>query len=114
MIETGVQLITAERERQISQEGFTAEHDKQYRRGDLAAAGAAYALDAVSRYGDCPEKIKTVLGGAARACVPFLWAGPNGKWWKPTPEDDIRQLVKAATLIAAEIDKLLRERGETG
>lgn len=114
MIQTGVQLITAERERQLSQEGFTEEHDKQYRRGDLAAAGAAYALDAVSRYGDYPDKLKTVLSGAARASCPLNWMGPSGQWWKPTPEDDIRQLVKAGALIAAEIDKLQRERREAG
>jgi hypothetical protein len=27
-------------------------------------------------------------------------------WWKPTPEDRVRELVKAGALIAAEIDRL--------
>ena len=27
-------------------------------------------------------------------------------WWKPTPNDRIRELVKAGALIAAEIDRL--------
>jgi hypothetical protein len=27
-------------------------------------------------------------------------------WWKPTPNDRVRELVKAGALIAAEIDRL--------
>jgi len=30
------------------------------------------------------------------------------KWFKPTPDDHIRQLTKAGALIAAEIDRLQR------
>lgn len=29
-------------------------------------------------------------------------------WWKPTPDDRIRELIKAGALIAAEIDRLQR------
>ena len=36
---TGIELIAAERERQISGEGYTAERDKHYTYNQLARAG---------------------------------------------------------------------------
>ena len=33
----------------------------------------------------------------------------NGSYWKPTPDDRIKELTKAGALIAAEIDRLLNE-----
>ena len=39
----GVELIAGERERQVSEEGWTAEHDDSHIRGELAMAGACYA-----------------------------------------------------------------------
>src|ERR1035437_10469018 len=41
---TGLELIADERARQITEEGFTTEHDKQHDNGQLAAAAASYAL----------------------------------------------------------------------
>ena len=35
-----------------------------------------------------------------------LWPW-NESWWKPTPDNRIRDLEKAGALIAAEIDRLL-------
>lgn len=100
---TGSELIAAERKRQIELEGWTAEHDDQHDRGQLAAAGAVYALTV-----DGPEKRRVAI---------FLdfwpwWKGIDPclpAWWKPTPGDSIRQLVKAGALIAAEIDRLQRK-----
>lgn len=96
-MKTGVELIADERKRQVEVEGWTAEHDAEYREEQLALAAASYALpqysrDALSRkypYGDAP------------ATWPWLEV-----WWKPTPHDRIRELVKAGALIAAEIDRL--------
>ena len=34
------------------------------------------------------------------------------KWWKPTPNDRVRELTKAGALIAAEIDRLTRPEEE--
>ena len=90
-MKTGVQLIAEERERQISQEGFTPAIDTDsHRNGELARAGACYALDYCNPYH---------LG--------FAWPWDRS-WWKPTPKDPVRQLVKAGALIAAEIDRLRR------
>jgi hypothetical protein len=38
----------------------------------------------------------------------LLWPW-DPKWWKPTPEDRIRELEKAGALIAAAIDSLLAD-----
>jgi len=36
----------------------------------------------------------------------------NVVWWKPTPDDRIRELAKAGALIAAEIDRLIYISGQ--
>lgn len=87
-------LIAAERARQIWEEGYSPEHDDEHDDQDLARAASCYA--AIDRH-------------------PMLSNGIPGEWpsswrWKPGPTR-IRELVKAGALIAAEIDRLLR-RGE--
>ncbi len=101
----GVELIAAERKRQVEVEGFTPEHDAKIRKGNLALAGAVYAgkaardLDWHNRSGSMDGLIR-------------LWPWQPSDF-KPTPDDPIRQLVKASALIAAEIDKLLAAGVET-
>lgn len=90
---TGLELIIAERERQITQEGWTAEHDAEHTEGQLAMAAACYAFDAVA--------LPTI---DAKRFIFDNWPWSR-KWWKPTPDDTIRQLTKAGALIAAEIDR---------
>ena len=86
---TGIKLIAKERQRQVKKEGFSSDHDAPYLRGELALAAVSYAL---------PKK--DVL------YKPFFWPF-DPKWYKPTPNDRIRELSKAGALIAAEIDRLL-------
>jgi len=89
-------LVCAERVRQVDDEGFSAERDDQYVRGELALAAACYAAHAVG-------------GGGAIASVQSLWPFPRA-WWKPgTPA---RDLTKAAALLIAELDR--RERAAGG
>jgi hypothetical protein len=95
---TGVQLIAAERKRQIKKEGFTETNDDFFTRGELARAGSAYA---------CPadmERFETVMRYT-------LWPW-DGILFKETPDNRIRELVKAGALIAAEIDRLQRRESE--
>ena len=81
---TGIELIAAERKRQVEVEGFTTERDvKLYPTGQLVAAALCYA-DAPFWHSRWP------------------W---SSDWWKPST-DPIRNLVKAGALIAAEIDRL--------
>jgi len=93
---TGAELIAAERKRQIEEEGWDEQHDDQWAIDALAEAGACYALAA--HYRD---------DLASADAVPVLFRlGPE--WWKPTPTDRVKELVKAGALIAAEIDQILR------
>lgn len=115
---SGVQLIVAERQRQIDVEGWTPEHDDEHGNGELAQAAACYAWPPPR-----PVDVKKA----------WPW---DRRWWKPTiPVRDpvacgcrsvgecnhfatptanaikqarIRDLVKASALIAAEIDRLQR------
>lgn len=89
----GIELIAAERQRQIEKEGWTAGHDKQHENGELALAAICYAFgDSVRNSGVINFK--------------RLWPW-GAEWWKPTPDNRIRELVKAGALIAAEIDRLI-------
>jgi hypothetical protein len=93
--QTGLELIAAERQRQVEQEGWTPEHDDAHETGDLALAAACYAT---------PESRRQYEDGAP---LDPWWPWDDG-WWKPSPENRIRELVKAGALIAAEIDRLQR------
>ncbi len=102
---TGIERIAAERKRQIEQEGWTPAHDDRHRRGQLAGAGSAYAMAAAAilRTGGPGPLILTP--------PPFFTFGEE--WWKPSA-DPLRDLEKSGALIAAEIDRILRERGSRG
>lgn len=89
----GIELIAEERKRQIEVEGWTLEHDSIGNNNEqLAQAAALYALPKVFR--------------SYEYDVRNIWPW-DFKWWKPTPNDRVRELVKAGALIAAEIDRLL-------
>lgn len=97
--------IAAERRRQQDVEGFSIEHDDKHERGELAAAGACYALlPAKSHANICKG------GTELSDLIPPQWPW-NSYWWKP--EDDRRNLVRAGALIVAELERLLRNRKRT-
>lgn len=107
-MKTGIELITEERKRQLEEEGWTFEHDDQHTNNEMAFAAAAYALTS--------NEIEINLdqeNGSVRGWLRFLrstlfpW---ENEWWKPTPHDRVRELVKAGALIAAEIDRLHRQK----
>ena len=78
--------VIAERVRQTESEGWTAEHDDEHEGGELAEAAACYAL-----------------GTATSDTWPGSW---DQAWWKP--RDRRRNLVRAAALLIAEIERLDR------
>lgn len=98
---TGIELIAAERRRQVEKEGWSESHDDGHDEGALACAAACYAMPAECRLMKQHRN------------VPIAWPWYD-EWWKPTPNDRVRELVKAGALIAAEIDRLQRaaERGD--
>lgn len=91
----GASRITAERARQVAQEGWSAGHDDRHGGWVLPAAARAY-LEA-SDYADA-----TGLELAEPTCWP--WASAS---WKPSG-DPLRNLAKAGALVAAEMDRLIR------
>ena len=97
---TGIELIAAERRRQVEEEGWTPKHDALHVNGELAQAAAYYCCPD----NDCYD---------ANLLFPDAWDA----WWMkregfPVPID--RDLVKAGALIAAEIDRLQRKGGNEG
>lgn len=88
--------VIAERQRQVSAEGWSPEHDDEHSLGELARAAACYAYEATRT-----EHQRSLDDGFA----PPMWPWAE-RWWKPT--DRRRDLVKAGALIIAEIERLDR------
>lgn len=97
---SGAELISLERKRQVEEEGYDAECDAKHSPGSLPLAASLYAYDVGCEL-DFPGDIETSI-------CPNKWPWDE-KWWKPTPDDPIKQLVKAGALIAAAIDRLQAE-----
>lgn len=94
----GAQLIAVERLRQIEVEGYTAGHDASHLRlgyeDALVRAAVCYATPPDHR-----------LRNYSQDDHPRYWPWAP-EYWKPCPDDRVRELVKAGALIAAEIDRL--------
>ena len=107
---TGAQLIAAERQRQIEFEGWTPEHDDDYKSGQLSMAAACYAFHTsagISTESGAVEWSREDIYGIREVQRIVRTAWPwHRQWWKP--DTRIRNLVKAGALIAAEIDRLKR------
>jgi hypothetical protein len=82
----GVDLIREERERQITHEGYTPEHDLDHEADDFVLAAMAY-----------------LLGDEAQ----WPWTPDTFKPTQPINDLHVRDLVKAGALIAAAIDRAL-------
>lgn len=82
--------VLAERQRQISAEGWTPEHDDKFTNGALSLAAGTYAL-----HGPLPT----------HGNVPLTWPWDHDGWKPSTPR---RNLVKAGALILAEIERMDR------
>jgi len=91
--------IADERSRQVNGENWTADHDDKHFAGELSKAAAAYALTAIRPPNDM------------RAEPPPFWPWAR-RWWKP--KSPRRDLVRAAALIVAEIERLDRQEGQEG
>jgi hypothetical protein len=110
-----IEDVIAERLRQINKEGWTEAHDDEHDAGDLCCAGAAYALNAGCQLNPYmqqeleeppefwPWYDDADISGGRGDCP--MW-GKEPAWWKPTTPR--RDMVKAAALIIAEIERLDR------
>ena len=95
---TGVELIAAERERQVGEEGWTPKHDDSHTYGDLAVVAATLAVHGT----DASVEDSHGWRGTKDARFGLPWG-----LWKHR-EDRTRLLTIAGALIAAEIDRLQR------
>lgn len=86
----GITDIAEERQRQVSAEGWTPEHDDEHADNELALAALCYVYAGIYEPGNFRHQY-------------WPW---DRCWWKPA--DNRRNLVKAGALIAAEIDRLDR------
>jgi hypothetical protein len=98
-----VELILAERIRQVDGEGWTPAHDDAERReGQLAAAGASYALAVAQK----------ALVHARTGSLDVKPSAPHARWpfsplaWKPAGMR--RMTVKGAALVLAELARQVR------
>lgn len=91
LLTTAAQDVLAERNRQITAEGWTPEHDDKHDMGSLATAAGCYAM-------------YTLAYPAGDPHPNWPW---DKAWWKPS-QDNRRNLVKAGALILAEIERLDR------
>ncbi len=113
---TGAERIAKERLRQIEQEGWTPDHDDDHCRSEMTRAAICYAASAA--------ELDVYQKRGYRGSVTFSDPWPDD-WsinWDKRPRlrsgqfklDNkvhvrIRMLEKAGALIAAEIDRLLRQ-----
>jgi hypothetical protein len=103
---TAIMDVIDERLRQQSVEGWSLEHDDAHSDGGMAAAAATYAYSTTlsDRHRQYVSGIYSIENSAIlRELWPASW---SKSWWKPT--DRRRDLVKAAALLIAEIERLDR------
>lgn len=94
--------VLAERQRQIEHEHYSHAHDDdEHETGELADAAACYAKQA-GRY---------VRGFTGNSPPPAGWPWRDLDW---KPKDARSNLVRAAALILAEIERLDRAAGTSG
>lgn len=101
--------VVAERQRQIEREGWTPVHDDEHEQGEMAMAAACYAAHSStstainygldSRRGIFPRLV------SAQDFVGRMWPLAR-EWWKP--KDNRSNLVRAAALLLAEIERIDR------
>ncbi|WP_049850137.1 hypothetical protein [Trabulsiella odontotermitis] len=97
MTTAAIRDVIAERQRQVHVKGYSAEYDDHYKPGELARAGAAYALRTARPLFTVPAV--------------YPWARYTFKFYDPR-----RSLVVAAALILAEIertDRAAHDKGKT-
>ncbi len=110
--------VMNERLRQQDAEGWSAEHDDEHKDGSIALAGACYAMfasvsDSARASTELPGSL-SVTGKPIAGWAAWLEIWPwERRFWKP--KDRRSDLVRAAALLLAEIERLdraeAREKG---
>lgn len=97
--------VLAERQRQITSEGWTLEHDDQHDDKELALVAALYATPT-------PLFLREELENGTIFADPWpeTW---ESEWDRRTDFPERRRLIVAAALLIAEIERLDRQAGPT-
>ena len=90
MKSTAIDLVKEEREKQINKYGYTAVHDRQHHNTAVLYGALAY--------------LNSTIYSSTAGIEDWPFEKESFK-----PEGDIKNLVKAAAMIIAEIDKRLEE-----
>lgn len=101
-----IEEIAAERKRQIEVEGWAPEHDDEHATGELSLAATAYVSTVAAGLQTISFTSKPLkVSGYMDIPMPKYWPfAPS--WWKP--KSLRRDLIRAAALIVAEIERLDR------
>lgn len=96
----GAALTYIERNRQISKEGYSIEHDDTHEEFEIGFAALCYEQR--------PDQ-RNLPGGDIDLfmAVPLDWPWDEEDW-KPSPDDRIKELVKAGALYRAEVERIMR------
>lgn len=99
--------VIAERQRQMSVEGWTPKHDDKHGNNELAFAASCYAFHSAAASWDFEDD------GTPYDIHPAPKNWPwSPEWWKP--KNPRRDLVKAGALILAEIERIDRAAAGKG
>lgn len=90
MKSTAIDLVKEEREKQINKYGYTAVHDRQHHNKAVLYGALAY--------------LNSTIYSSTAGIEDWPFEKESFK-----PEGDVKNLVKAAAMIIAEIDKRLEE-----
>jgi hypothetical protein len=104
MTPTAATLVEEERYRQRNIKGYTPAHDLTHESGELSQAACCYVVCASAQIrGSRKEEWTAETFENMADCIDWPFAK---KEWKPSG-DPVRNLVKAAALLGAEIDRIL-------
>ena len=119
--QTAADLVVSERIAHTEREGWSNSADDTYLNNELAYGAVAYALPMVQeeiftrgRVGDNDVAAEVAINLFVKRST--FWKFAKG-FWKPSMgsnEGRVKELVKAGSLILAEIDRLLRLRRSNG
>ena len=84
-----IDWICEERERQVTEEGYSSEHDAAHDHGELALAASAYACAEYADYHSMP--------------IDIIWPWGDQSF---KPMSHLENLIKAGALILAEIERI--------
>lgn len=90
--------IAFERWSQIMDHKFDADHDDKYKHNELGRAAACYAVG-----------VRSIFDAWNQSRSIWPW---EPKWWKPNRTNRRKDLIKAAALIVAEIERLDRAQSK--